>query len=219
MNSHSKPIKSNLKTNSISKSNVPKIRKGRSLRLRLLGSVLPAVLIPLAITSAIGYRITQNRINNDVSTQLEKNAVLASSAVSAFIRDSFKIPELLTSNEQIIQAMREGTQELQNQGLSQQSIETLEKKFATTKLLKANATLNNQLKDVVKSSDIIEIFYTERNGLNVAFSNPTSDFVQRDEGWWQSSKSEGQAIDEPEFDQSARATVFALSKAVKDPQT
>ena len=196
-----------------------KFHGAATLRRRLLISVLPAVLLPLAIASAIGYSITERRANNQVLSKLEENAVLTNSTVTAFIRDSFKIPKLLASNPNIIRAMRAGTQEAQNQGLPQQPIAALEKRFAATKLLTPDAELNNYLEQVVKSSDIIEIFYTERNGFNVAFSNPTSDFVQRDESWWQTSQTEGQAIDEPEFDESANATVFALSKAVKDPQT
>ena len=212
MNTNSKPISS---TKPIS----GKIIGGSTLRRRLLISILPAVLLPLAIASAIGYVITERRVNNQIISELEKDAVLTNSTVTAFIRDSFKIPNLLAANPNIIQAMKEGTQSAQDRGLVQQPIEALENQFAATKLLTPNTELNNYLQQVVKSSDIIEIFYTERNGLNLAFSNPTSDFVQRDEGWWQTSKAEGQAIDEPEFDESANATVFALSKAVKDPQT
>ncbi len=43
--------------------------------------------------------------------------------------------------------------------------------------------------------------------------------MQRDEGWWQTSQKNGQAVDEPEFDESANAVIVAISKAVKDPQT
>ena len=200
-----KPVSSNFRTG--------------TLRRRLLISILPAVLIPLAIASAIGYSVTERRANTQTQATQEEDAVLTASTVTAFIRDSFKIPNLLASNADLIQAMKAGTQEANNQDLPQQSIEALEKKFAATKLLKVNAELNNYLEQIVKSSDIIEIFYTERNGFNIAFSNPTSDFVQRDESWWQTSQKEGKAIDEPEFDESANATVFALSKAVKDPQT
>ncbi|MDJ0690362.1 MAG: methyl-accepting chemotaxis protein [Xenococcaceae cyanobacterium MO_188.B32] len=190
-----------------------------TLRRRLLTTILPAVLLPLVIASAIGYTITERRAKTQALSKLEENTLLTSATVTAFIRDSFKIPDLVASNPVIMEAMRIGSQEAQTQGLPQQSIEAVEQKFATTKLIKANTNLNNYLQQIVKSSDIVEIFFTERNGFNVAFSNPTSDFVQRDEGWWQTSKQNGRAIDEPEFDESANAVVFALSEAVIDPET
>ena len=190
-----------------------------TLRRRLLTTILPAVLLPLVIASAIGYNITERRAKTQALSKLEENTLLTSSTVTAFIRDSFKIPDLVASNPVVIEAMRVGSQEAQAQGLPQQSIEAVEQQFAATKLLKADANLNNYLQQIVKSSDIVEIFFTERNGFNLAFSNPTSDFVQRDEGWWQTSKQNGRAIDEPEFDESANAVVFALSEAVTDPET
>ena len=190
-----------------------------TLRRRLLTTILPAVLLPLVIASAIGYTITERRAKTQALSKLEENTLLTSATVTAFIRDSFKIPDLVASNPVIMEAMRIGSQEAQTQGLPQQSIEAVEQKFATTKLLKTNTNLNNYLQQIVKSSDIVEIFFTERNGFNIAFSNPTSDFVQRDEGWWQTSKQNGRAIDEPEFDESANAVVFALSEAVIDPET
>ena len=190
-----------------------------TLRRRLLISVLPAVLLPLLIASTIGYTIVERRANAQISSELEEDGILTSSTVTAFIQDSFEIPNLLASDADIVAAMKAGAIESANRGLEKESIQVLEQKFAGTKLLKPNQKLNNDLKQVVKFSDIVEVFYTDRNGFNLAFSNPTSDFVQRDEGWWQTSKQKGRAIDEPEFDESANATVFALSKAVKDPQT
>ena len=190
-----------------------------TLRRRLLTTILPAVLLPLVIASAVGYTITEGRAKTQALSKLEGNTLLTSSTVTAFIRDSFKIPDLVASNPVVIEAMRLGSQEAQAQGLPQQSIEAVEQKFAATKLLKADANLNNYLQQIVKSSDIVEIFFTDRNGFNLAFSNPTSDFVQRDEGWWQTSQQNGRAIDEPEFDESANAVVFALSEAVIDPAT
>ncbi|MDJ0633891.1 MAG: methyl-accepting chemotaxis protein [Xenococcaceae cyanobacterium MO_188.B29] len=190
-----------------------------TLRRRLLTTILPAVLLPLVIASAVGYTITERRAKTQALSKLEENTLLTSSTVTAFIRDSFKIPDLVASNPVVIEAMQVGSQEAQAQGLPQQSIEAVEQQFAATKLLKADANLNNYLEQIVKSSDIIEIFFTDRNGFNLAFSNPTSDFVQRDEGWWQTSKQNGRAIDEPEFDESANAVVFALSEAVTDPET
>ncbi|MDJ0681357.1 MAG: HAMP domain-containing protein, partial [Xenococcaceae cyanobacterium MO_167.B52] len=190
-----------------------------TLRRRLLVSILPAVLLPLAIASAIGYNVTERRAKTEVVEQLEANTLLASKTIDTFIRDSLQLTDLVAANPIVIQAMKASSQKVQEEQLAQQSIDALEKKFAATKLLTIDDSINNYLQQIVKSGQLAEIFFTERNGLNVAFSNPTSDFVQRDEGWWQTSQQEGRDIGEPEFDESANAIVIAFSRAVKDSQT
>ncbi len=197
----------------------PKVKRTKTLRNRLLITILPAVLMPLAIASGIGYSITESRMKNQALSQLEENTLLAGKTVTTFIGDSFKIPDLVAVNPLVIESMRAGSQKAQTQGLPQKSIETVEQQFADTKLLEADTTLNQYLEQVVQSTSSVEIFFTERNGFNIAFSNATSDFVQRDEGWWQNSQKNGRAVDEPEFDESANAVIVAISKAVKDPQT
>lgn len=189
-----------------------------TLRRRLLVSILPTVLLPLVIASAIGYNLTERRAKTQVLQTLEADTVLASKTIQTFIRDSLKLTDLVAASPMVIQAMKTGNQKVQEQKLAQQSIDTLEKKFAATKLLTTDESLNNYLQQIVKSGQVAEIFFTERNGLNIAFSNPTSDFVQRDEDWWTTSQKEGQDIGEPEFDKSANAIVIAFSQAVKDPQ-
>ena len=190
-----------------------------TLRRRLITFLFPTVLIPLVVASAIGDKITESRVKTQVISELDADTLLASKTVAAFIRDSLKLTNLVATNPLVVQAMKTGSQQAQEEQLTNESIEVLEQKFADSKLLTTNDSLNNYLKQIVKSGQVAEIFFTERNGLNVAFSNPTSDFVQRDEGWWQNSQKEGWDIGEPEFDDSANAIVIAFSRAVKDPQT
>ena len=205
----------NLKSKSVKNDS----KKGVTLRSRLLFTILPTVLLPLIIATGIDYKLSENRIKTTVLEELKANTLLASAEIDTFIRDSFVINNIVTANPDLIQSMEEGDKQAQKQKLSQQSIEDLEQKFATTKLLSTNSKLNNYLQEVVKSGQAAEIFYTDRNGYNIAFSNPTSDFVQRDEDWWQTSKTTGRHIGEAEFDESAKANVIAFSQAIKEPKT
>ena len=189
-----------------------------TLRHRLLISILPAVLLPLAIASAIGYNITERRAKTEVVEKLKANTLMASKTIETFIQDSFQFTDLVAANPMVIEAMKAGNKENQDKQLARQPIDDLEKQFAETKLLITDRSLNNYLQLIVKSGRVAEIFFTERNGLNVAFSNITSDFVQRDEDWWQNSYQKGRDVRSPEFDESANATIIAFSQAVKDPQ-
>jgi methyl-accepting chemotaxis protein PixJ len=69
-----------------------------------------------------------------------------------------------------------------------------------------------------KSASLREIFFTDKLGFNTAYSNPTSDFVQSDEEWWQKAKTgtNGQFI-EPKFDESSKTFGVELNQAITDP--
>ncbi len=53
----------------------------------------------------------------------------------------------------------------------------------------------------------------------MALTNPTSDFVQSDEEWWQRAWSSGLSVGEIEFDESAGVLGLDLSVRIQDPGT
>ena len=197
-----------------------KAKKATTLRRRLLTWLLPATIAPLLIATGIEYNIARLRTEEQAFAKLQSDSLLASEEVGLFLQESFKVHGLIENSPLVTEAVKSATKIAQEQNLPQQSITAVEQKFASTKLLQNNQSLNNYLQQVVKNTDAIaEIIITERNGFNVAYSNPTSDFVQRDESWWTSSQESGKHIAQPEFDESAQEQVFPLSKAIKDPNS
>ncbi len=61
-----------------------------------------------------------------------------------------------------------------------------------------------------------EVFITNRYGANVAQTNPTSDFRQNDEEWWQSAWSASSYVGDVEFDESAGLFSVALCLRIED---
>ena len=202
---------------------VAKFKGISSLRRRLLVSILPVVLLPLVVASTIGYnlieRSAKSEIIEELETDIETDTILASKTVTTFIRDSFQVIDLIATDPDVIQSMETGSRKAQTERLTQQPIEQLERNFNSTKLLTTDNSLNSYLQNIVKSTQIIDIFYTDRNGFNLAFTKPTSDFVQRDEDWWQTTRQKGRLIEELEFDEVGNPDVLVLSQAVTDPQT
>ena len=182
---------------------------------------MPAAVLPLIVGTAIEYNISKNRTEEAAFAKLRYDSLLASEEVEIFIEESFlELHTLIENNPLVLEAMQSGTELAQSQNLPQQPIEAVEQKFAATKLLQNNPSLNNYLQRIVKNTgSVAEIIVTERNGFNIAYSSPTSDFVQRDESWWQGAQQEGTFAENAEFNQSAKAQVFPLSKAVRDPNT
>ena len=202
---------------------VAKFKRIASLRRRLLVSILPVVLLPLVVASTIGYNLIEGSVKSEIieelETDIETDTILASKTVMAFIRDSFQIIDLIATDPDVIQSMEAGSRKAQTERLTQQPIEQLERNFNSTKLLTTDNSLNSYLQNIVKSTQIIDIFYTERNGFNLAFTKPTSDFVQRDEDWWQTTRQKGRLIEELELDEVGNPDVLVLAQAVTDPQT
>ena len=196
-----------------------KFKIGDTLRRRLLVSILPVVFIPLAIASTIGYTITERKAKTTILNTLENKAHLSNNTITAFIQNSFDTIDLIARSPNIIEGIKAGNKKSQEQQLTQQSIAEIEQKFAKTKLLQDNINLNNYLQQIVKSGQAAEVFVTESNGFNIAYADPTSDFVQSDESWWIAAKQRGKAMSEPEIDESARASVIPFSQAVIDPNT
>ena len=191
-------------------------KKRKTLQSRLLFTILPTVLAPLAIASIVGINFTQSQSRSNIITRVHNTILLTSTSTQKFIDRAFDTTNLLASNPLIIESVKSGTQKAENQGLSNQSIEKVENSFASTKLLEPNSQLNNHLQEVAKNKGLAEIILTEKNGFNVAYSAPTSDFVQSDEQWWQTGAESGKALLEPEFDESSNAAVLELVNSIKD---
>ena len=193
--------------------------KSPSLRQRLLTFMLPTVLISLGIVSVAGTLIVQRRAEKRAYSDLENKVVLTTNAFSSFVQESSKIDTAIVSNPTSVSALQLANQKTRKENLASIPIEVLENRYKANKLLIVNDQLNNYLEYVVEKDNLIEIIITESNGLNIAYSSPTSDFVQRDEDWWQSALLERTVIGEPEFDESTNAEVVSISQEIKHPNT
>ena len=78
----------------------------------------------------------------------------------------------------------------------------------------ANRFLIQQIR---RSPHFGEVFFTDSFGFNTALTNPTSDFVQRDENWWKTAWENGISVGEVEFDDSAGIWSIDISVRIDDP--
>ena len=188
--------------------------KGKPLSRRLLQTLLPATLLPLAVASGLSIIVTRQAERNDALSGLKKQSFLSSQAASVFVEDSFKVSQGVMINPAILQALQQASAKAKQTGIANRPIEVLEQQFKQTKVLETNAVLNQYLADIVEAETLGEIFITERHGLNVAYSNLTSDFVQRDEDWWIQAQKIGHYAEPAEYDESAEQVAISFSSAV-----
>jgi methyl-accepting chemotaxis protein PixJ len=199
-----------------------KNQKAIPLQKSLLTAILPAVLIPLAIGGALGAILQYQEANKEANAELRNNTLLSAELASEQLQNATQAIELVAKNPLVIDAARTGATRAATEKLNTLPIEELEKRFKATKLLQPNTSVNNYLTDVVRVNGLAEVFFTERNGFNIAYSNPTSDFVQRDENWWQEAQKAGASrvlIGAVEFDESSKSFSVELEQAITDLKT
>ncbi len=193
--------------------------KERTLQSRLLLGILPTVLVPLGIAGAIGVNIIRTNAEEEYQTRLEQQTLIAGEDMREWLSTYQAIGETLANNPLIIQAVREGSNQALNDGLNTRSTRQLEEQFQDTKLLRLNSALNNYFQQMSRTHNLSEIILTEQNGLNVAYNIITSDFVQKEEPWWEQGKAQGQFIGELEYDESSQAEVIPLMQSISDPDS
>lgn len=102
----------------------------------------------------------------------------------------------------------------------EQAIKAIERQMARTRALDPVPRATRYLIDQLAESKVFrEVFFTDRNGYNVAVSNLTSDFVQSDEEWWVKTWENGIYIGKVGFDQSANVFSVDIHVRLEDPVT
>ncbi|HET7039990.1 MAG TPA: methyl-accepting chemotaxis protein, partial [Gemmatimonadales bacterium] len=166
-------------------------------------------------------------VNQAITTELKEQAIVRLQAVSRrsstlvirYLDDNAAILGMLARGPAVITAARAAGDEAERAGLAGLDPEALENRFAETRALRSDPLLVRSLESFQEGSDLIEIFFTERHGFNVASTNITSDFVQSDEAWWTESMAAGQYLGPPEFDESAGVVAIELATRIDDPAT
>ena len=192
-------------------------QKGITLRRQLLGTLIPTVLIPLFLAMATGYIVIRQNAEKKVQKELQDKSLLTAEIVSQLLTETAEITTTIGENPYIIEAVSSATKYAATENLTELSITELEKRFRSNKLLQSNLKINEYLSKIADNHSFSEIMITEKNGFNVAYNKPTSDFVQRDENWWEQSKNQNLTVDTPGFDTFDNAFSIPFIYKIEDP--
>ena len=189
------------------------------LHRRLLKNFLPISLIPLAALGGLGAVFLYNQTTRQVETKLYERSIFAADLTRREIRETIGLLENTAVNPLIQSAARSATETVEAEKLHHQPIDEVETQFTATKKMNADGSLADYLQEVAEISGFAELFITEKYGFNVAYSQITSDFVQRDEEWWKLGKDQGQWISEPSYDESSQTVTVDFIYAIQDSRT
>ncbi|MCP4980846.1 MAG: HAMP domain-containing protein [Gammaproteobacteria bacterium] len=205
----------------------------KSLRGKITNRTLFIGITPVLLVGIFAW-FSMNQVTSSVNQQLDKSrAELLDSVVGANLSttsarivselDSFMLERISdvvvwASAPIIVQAAKSAAEAHQKVGLVEQEIDEIETRFKTRKSLNVSPAANRYLIHQIRnSSHFGEVFFTDKNGFNTALTNPTSDFVQRDENWWKTAWENGISVGEVEFDESANIWSVDISVRIDDP--
>jgi methyl-accepting chemotaxis protein len=171
--------------------------------------------------------LTSNRVGRVLEQQADVRgrdvATRVAAIVTQYLKERRREVVALASQPQLIAAVREAGQSAASRGLDRMPIPELERLFNSTRQLGGgsgggDAGLRDYLRTYTTISDFAEIIVTESHGFNVLTSGRPSDFVQRDETWWQRTVEDGLFEGEAKYDSSAGAASLEFDVAIRAPR-
>ncbi len=189
------------------------------LRGTIIVIAIPAAVIAVAVGAFLANRVISSELENTAFERLRAVSHRASTIVTQYLEDNQSDLRTLSRGPAVSAAARAAGDDAERRGLPALDVETLEDRFAANRVLRNTRSMQRYLQSFQEGSDLAEIFFTERNGLNVATTNPTSDFVQSDEQWWQDAFTTGSHVGTPQFDESASVVAIELAVSIEDPET
>ncbi|MGH7520440.1 MAG: methyl-accepting chemotaxis protein, partial [Gemmatimonadales bacterium] len=177
-------------------------------------AVLLVVFVAWLTSSRVGHVLEQQADvrGRDVATRV-------AAIVTQYLKERRREVVSLASQPQLIAAVREAGQSAASRGLDRLPIADLERMFGATRQLGSDGGgLRDYLRAYTTISDFAEIIVTERHGFNVLTSSRASDFVQRDETWWQRAMADGLYEGDARYDSSTRAASLEFDVAIRAPR-
>ena len=212
--------------------NVPQ-RRGSGLRTLLVSHALLGVALPAVLSGAVAFFFlsyqlelievsfdrSRHALTHDIAgTDLRAQAENAARQLDTFLVERMVEARAWASAPLVVEAAESAHARHAAEGLTEMPIEAIEERFRIRKSLGSAPHADTYLRHQIAASPYFaEVFFTDRNGYNVAFTNPTSDFVQSDEDWWQNAWSRGLSVGQIEYDESAGVWSIDISLRIDEP--
>jgi twitching motility protein PilJ len=202
--------------------------RGKITNRTLFIGIAPVLLVGIfawlslnQLTSSANIQLDKSRaelLDSVVGNNLSTTSARIVSQLDGFMLERISDVIVWASAPIVLQAAKSAAAVHKKAGLVDQSIDEIEARFKSRKSLNSSPAANRFLiQQIRRSSHFGEVFFTDKNGFNTALTNPTSDFVQRDENWWKTAWENGISVGEVEFDESANIWSIDISVRIDDP--
>ena len=176
----------------------------------------PLVCLAVAATAVLGAWTVRDRVavytlqtkaaaKDHEGRAAESLAVGVARQLDRALLENFTAAMHLANDPTLAAAAESARAQFAQAGLDELEIEELENRAGLDRMIVDDpATRRTLTSTVAARRAFAEAFITDAEGLTVAASHPTSDFVQSDEDWWQHAYRAGTYIGPVEYDSSAR---------------
>src|SRR5690242_19890354 len=178
--------------------------------------------ISLIILAGIGYGglvVLRKAIAGDEEARIVNAASLSKQLVDRVLEERSRQVDLIASSPVVVAAAKKGSEVSRSRGLVTMSIPRLEEMFKATRSQQVDDGARQYLTALLPKLDIAEIMVTDEYGYNAVTTSPSSDFVQSDEGWWQTAWNSGTTTAQATADAATQRTVVELARVIKDGNT
>ncbi|HTK48480.1 MAG TPA: methyl-accepting chemotaxis protein [Gemmatimonadaceae bacterium] len=191
------------------------VRSASSLQHRLLlAAGLGGAALILAL--AWGADTALGRfMRGDTESHLVGAAERAQLLVDQAVADRQRQAEVLALSPMVVDAARLGAGQVGAQHLDVAPPAELEQRFDAERTLGVAPATRTYLLGLLPHLDATEISLSESHGLNAITTRRSADFVQNDEGWWQSAWQEGVTAGAG-YDSTERQPLLTVAAVVKD---
>ena len=198
----------------------------RSLAVGLTPLILLGFVVILGLSSlnnTAATRADESRevlAEESVEVASEEQAASVAREINLLLNERIRNVQAWARSSEVVIAATDGAAQAVDESLVARSIDDLEAEFAETKRIDLDLESRNFLRSELEANtDFAEIVFTEANGLNVAFTAETDDFVQRDEEWWTGAMENGVHVSDVDYDQSAELFSVEIAVRIEDPAT
>ena len=176
-------------------------------------AVLLVVFVAWLASGRVGHVLEEQADvrGRDVATSV-------AAIVSQYLKERHHEVASLARMPQLVAGVRQASRDVITRGLDKLPIPTLEARFDASRALGGEPELRDYLRSYTRISDFSELSVTESHGLNVLLSGQASDFVQRDEVWWQRAMRDGSYEGDPQSDSTGTHTALEFDVAIRGPR-
>lgn len=190
----------------------------------LLIALIPLVVLAATVTISWSRSVTdlqeailstrEEMAHDVVGEELQYTAADLMKAIDNYMNERIHDANEWANSPIVRQAALDGAARAADLGLTALTVDEIETRMEETRVLIQDPELTAYLTGLVQRTPAFaEVFFTDENGFNVAFSNMTSDFVQIGEEWWDTAWAEGSHVGSVEYD--ASAGVFSVEISVR----
>ncbi|MCB0213788.1 MAG: HAMP domain-containing protein [Anaerolineae bacterium] len=199
------------------------------IRSQIIAIILGMVLLSVIVMTVFSYVAVSNAVTISTGQYLSYTGDEILGRINDIMVSRVDTLEALALSPAIIEVIEAAnhTYEGRNPEEIKSTISQLDDVWQSTDLDRetlVTAIEQNEVSDYLRQfknsfPEEAEIFITDRYGLNVAMTEPTSDYFQADESWWQGAYNDGNGavfVGDVEYDESAQSWAVNIGVPIHD---